>query len=191
MALSAEDKSVLADLISKHVPHNPYVNASGKIQPPTSLSNAMTRSDWPLWEFGYKQELKSFADLKVHSAPMTLSQCRALGKHMSLVRSHWIFDSKYCIKIEVFLKSKGRWVIDGTTCAMWYNEHFWESFSPAPNLIATRIMQSVACGYDKKRYAADVEVAFLKSLLKPHEQIIVRLPDGQETTNADGELCRE
>ena len=190
MALSAEDKSELADLISKHVPHNPYVNASGKIQPPTSLSNAMTRSDWPLWEFGYRQELKSFADLKVHSAPMTLSQCRALGKHMSPVRSHWIFDSKYCIKTEVFLKSKGRWVIDGTTRAMRYNEHFWESFSPAPNPIATRIMQSVACGYDKKRYAADVEVAFLKSLLKPHEQIIVRLPDGQETTNADGELCR-
>ena len=78
---------------------------------------------------------------------------------MSPVRSHWIFDSKYCIKTEVFLKSKGRWVIDGTTRAMRYNEHFWESFSPAPNPIATRIMQSIACGYDKKRYAADVEVA--------------------------------
>ena len=115
---------MLADLISKHVPNNPYVNASGKIQPPTSLSNDMTRSDWPLWEFGYKQELKSFEDLKVHSAPMTLSQCRALGKHMSRVRSHRIFDSKYCIKTEVFLKSKGRWVIDGTTRAMRYNEHF-------------------------------------------------------------------
>ena len=190
LMMSDSETLELSTLISKYVPNNAYVDPTGKIKPPTSLADAQTRSDWPLWEWAYAKERSSFARLGVHSEAMTLAECRKQYNITTTpVRSHWIFDTKYSVKTDEFLKAKGRWVVDGTPAQMKLNQHYFEFYSPAPNPIATRLMNSIACAYAKRRYAADIDTAFLHSVLADHERIIVRLPEGMWTTNAKGEQC--
>lgn len=196
--------SELADLIEKYVPNNKYVNESGKIIPPGSVSKALDRDDAPLWKYGMRKEQEQFDKLGVHSKPMTLAECRQEFPHIktSPVRSHYIFDAKYSVVTDEFLKPKGRFVVDGTPSQMKHQEHFWESYANAPNTIATRFIQAIACGCvckskapwlknrQKKRFAADISTAFLHSILEKHEQFICMLPDGCEIFNSKGERCR-
>ena len=199
----------LKDLIAKHVPENKYLNDAKKIIPPTSAANSLTRDDSPLWDYAMKAEYAEFERLKVHSKPMTLAECRAQGYHMSPVRSHFIFTSKYSVSTDQFVKPKGRFVVDGTPQQMKKEVHYWESYSPAPNTVATRLLQAVACGSRvqkwkiygvkpddpkgevkyKKRFSADVSTAFLHSVLEKWEQFICRLPAGCEVTRPDGTVC--
>lgn len=142
---------------------------------------------------------------------MTLAEieCHEQGYQMSLVRSHFIFTSKYSVGTDQFVKPKGRFVIDGTPQQMKKEVHYWESYSPAPNTIATRLLLAVACGSRaqkfkiygidpkdpkgdvkyKKRFSADVSTAFLHSVLEKREQFICRLPAGCEVTRPDGTIC--
>ena len=136
--------SELQELIDKYVPNNKYVDATGKIVPPVSVAQALQREDAPLWKYGMKVEQRQFDKLGVHSKPMTLPECRELGYDTSPVRSHYIFDSKYSVATDKFIKPKGRFVVDGTPHQMKAQEHYWETYSPAPNTIATRFLQAIA-----------------------------------------------
>ena len=181
----------LTMLIAKYVPDNPYKNlATGQIVPPKSYSDAQTRSDWPLWKFAVDKELNSFKKLHVHSRKMSIDTVRKEGYRQQPVRSHFIFDSKYDIINGNFLKPKARWVVQGDPNQMTKGVHYFHSYSPAPSTTTTRMLQAVACGYNKTRHACDVETAFLHSDLQPHEQIPIRLPDGMEVQEADGSTLR-
>ena len=86
-----------------------------------------------------------------------------------------------------FLKPKARWVVQGDPSQMKKGIHYFESYNPVPPTITTSMMQSIACGYNKKRFAADVDTAFLQSVLEPHERVAICLPPGMEET-IDGQL---
>ena len=190
-AAALDAVNALAALMETYVPNSPYADpATGQIVPPKSYADAQSRSDWLLWKYAIDKELKSFEKLKVHSEKMSLDTVRDKGYKQRPVRSHFIFDSKYDICTGAFLKPKARWVVQGDPNQMKKGIHYFQSYSPAPSTTTTRMMQSIACGYDKKRHAADVETAFLHSDLESHEQIPIRLPDGMETTDQSGSVRR-
>ena len=171
----------LTMLITTYVPDNPYKDlATGQIVPPKSYDDAQTRSDWPLWKFAVDKELKSFKKLHVHSKKMSLDSVRNEGYSQRPVRSHFIFDSKYDI-------IDGN--VQGDPNQMTKYVHYFYSYSHAPSTTTTRMLQAVACGYCKTRHACDM-TAFLHSDLQPHEQILIRLPDGMEVHDEDGSTLR-
>ena len=134
------------------------------------------------------QELASFAALEVHSKPMTMAAVRKAGYKQRPVRSHIIFSCKTDIVTGTFLMPKARWVVDGTPAQMALFEHYVHSYSPAPNPVATRMMQAAACGLGKRRHAGDIKTAFLHSRLTPSEMVPIRLPATMEST-IDGTVC--
>ena len=188
VAFQPSDDLVLQKLLAEHVPDSKYVTAIGKLEAPKSLKDAQSRTDWPLWEYAVQKEVKAFIRLDVHSEAMELKDVRARGYHHSPVRSHMIFDCKYDIVTNEFLKPKARWVAEGTPSQCRKGEHFFESYSPAPCPIATRVLQAIACGYNKKRHAADVDTAFLHARLEDREKIPIKLPPGMEIWR-DGKCC--
>ena len=119
---------------------------------------------------------------------MTITQVRNAGYKQSPVRSHIIFCCKYDVVTGAFKSPKARWVVEGTTQQCKFGVHWFESFSHASNPVATRLMQAIAVGEDKKRHAGDIKTAFLHSRLQPHEIIPIRLPPGMEVM-VDGQLC--
>ena len=54
----------LRQLIDKYVMNSTFLDAAGKLQPPTSLKAAKSRSDWPLWEYALKKETDAFKKLE-------------------------------------------------------------------------------------------------------------------------------
>ena len=179
---ASNDAAVLSltMLITTYVPDNPYKDlATGQIVPPKSYDDAQTRSDWPLWKFAVDKELKSFKKLHVHSKKMSLDSVRNEGYSQRPVRSHFIFDSKYDI-------IDGN--VQGDTNQMTKYVHYFYSYSHAPSTTTTRMLQAVACGYCT-RHACDM-TTFLHSDLQPHEQILIRLPDGMEVHDEDGSTLR-
>ena len=176
----------LQELVDKYVTEDsPYVDDVGKITPPTSFKDARSRSDWPLWEYAWQSECDSFTKHKVHSEKMTRGQVRKLGYHQQPIRTHFMFTCKYDIKSGKFLKPKARWVVEGTPRNCRKYEHYWEAYSPAPTGIAVRLLQALACRHDKKRHACDVDVAFLNSVLQPHEMLPLIMPPGMEEVSGE------
>ena len=89
LMMSDSETLELSTLIYKYVLNNAYVDSTGKIKPPTSLADAQTQSDSPLWKWAYAKERSSFARLGVHSETMTLPECRKQHNiSTSPVRSH-------------------------------------------------------------------------------------------------------
>ena len=185
----AERKEALKSLMKKYVDSgicDEYMDETGRIRAPDTVRQAKTRKDWPLWEFALKVELSAFKKKHVHSAQVSLSQIREDGFHMRPVPSHIIFDFKYENGINI--KPKARWVLAGTPKNMIAMEHYFECFAPAANPDSTRLMQPLAVGRPGlTRAKADVETAFLNSVVPDRERVPVVMPVGMEEFTNDGD----
>ena len=184
-----ERKKELQHLMKKYVESgmcDEYIDENGRYSDcPKTVREAKTRKDWPLWEFAIKVELTAFRRKHVHSAQISLAQARADGLHQSPVPSHIIFEFKY--EDGRNTKPKARWVLAGTRKNMRQLEHFFECFAPAPDTDSSRLLQALVVGRGLKRAKADVETAFLNSIVPTRERVPIILPLGMENFDASGD----
>ena len=71
-------------------------------------------------------------------------------------------------------------------------EHYYQCFAPAADSDSTRLLQALAVGRGLKRAKADVETAFLNSLVPKRERVPVMMPVGMEQYDESGKrlgLC--
>ena len=182
-----ERKAELAGLMKKYVESgicDEYKDESGRISAPQNVKEARARKDAPLWEFALKVELTAFRKKHVHSAQVNLHQMREDGIHQSPVPSHIIFEFKF--EEGKNTKPKARWVLAGTPHNMKALEHYFQSFAPAADSDSTRLLQAIAVGRGLKRAKADVETAFLNSLVPKRERVPVMMPLGMEQYDDSG-----
>jgi hypothetical protein len=184
-----ERKKELKSLMEKYVESgmcDEYIDENGRYSDcPKTVREAKTRKDWPLWEFAIKVELTAFRRKHVHSAQINLAQAREDGIHQSPVPSHIIFEFKY--EDGRNTKPKARWVLAGTRKNMRELEHFFECFAPAPDTDSSRLLQALVVGRDLKRAKADVETAFLNSIVPDRERVPILLPLGMEDFDEKGD----
>jgi hypothetical protein len=176
-----ERKTELAGLMKKYVDSgicDEYKDESGRISAPKTVKEARTRKDAPMWEFALKVELTAFRKKHVHSAQVTLLQMREDGVHQNLVPSHIIFEFKF--EEGKNTKPKARWVLAGTPHNMKSLEHYYQSFAPAADSDSTRLLHALAVGRGLKRAKADMETAFLNSLIPKRERVPVMMPMGMD-----------
>jgi hypothetical protein len=65
-------------------------------------------------------------------------------------------------------------------------EHYFQCFAPAVDSDSTRLLQALAVGRDLIRAKADVETAFLNSLVPKRERVPVMMPVGMEEYDDSG-----
>lgn len=59
-------------------------------------------------------------------------------------------------------------------------QHYWESFSPAPSITSSRILQAIAAGQRLHRLCWDIKLAYCWAELPQDEVIALRYPKGCE-----------
>ena len=117
---------------------------------------------------------------------MSLPQIRTAGYKQRIVRSHITFTCKFDAINDDFISPKAWWVVRGTLASCALGEHYFQSFSPAPNSATTQLLQAIACGAGKRHHSGDIKTAFLHNCLLPHEMIPIKLPPGMEIMGSRG-----
>lgn len=115
----------------------------------------------------------------------TLKEARARGITSSPIPMKVIFNRKY--SSGVFERNKVRNVLCGHRGAMRHGEHFWETFSAAPNLASSRVLQAIAATKGWHRCAYDIRTAYLNAPIPRGAEIVARFAPGFRQHNDEGD----
>ena len=150
---------------------------TGKLIPPKSFKTMLTRADREEWAKATLKELDSLDSLGVLDHDHTLEEIRKQGIKHSPVPMMLIYDAKY--KPDgTFDKFKARDVVCGHKGFMRQGEHFTTTFSAAPSLVTTRLLQVLHVALKLKRKAWDIATAYLWAPCRENERIPIRYPVG-------------
>ena len=150
---------------------------TGKLIPPKSFKTMLSRADRAEWAKATLRELDSLDSLGVLDHDHTLADIRKRGIKHSPVPMMLIYDAKYKPDGS-FDKFKARDVVCGHKGFMRQGEHFTTTFSAAPSLVTTRLLQVLHVALGLKRKAWDIATAYLWAPCRENEKIPIRYPLG-------------
>ena len=173
--------------LAKYITHNEYIDPhTGRIKEPTSVRDAKTRSDWPMWEQALKAEFDGLDKLGVFEHDLTLRQLRERGIHQSAVPQKLVFKMKYDGDGKVD-KPKARNCIAGHRGVMRKGEHYFQTFAATPREDTARLLAAITVYKGYQRVAFDINSAFCQAECKDYEKIPLRYPPGMERKSDKGE----
>jgi len=167
-----DQKGIFARLASKILDEK-----TGKILPPNTVKQAMSRPDSKEWLKAIKIELDALDELNVLSHDHKIEDLRNMGITQSIVPMRMIFDVVYNPD-GTFKKLKARNVVQGHPGNMKYGEHFWATYSASPNTSSSRLLQALVAGRGYVRLAWDVCTTYLWAECDENERIPLRYPKG-------------
>jgi hypothetical protein len=119
------------------------VDKDGNIKHPFNLNNARGRIDYKMWKDAWDKEWNSILERKIFSERMTIEEARKQGITTKPVPCRTVNEIKRDPDGAVS-KWKARFVVQGHPGHVTKGVHYWKTFSAAPNIATTRILQSCA-----------------------------------------------
>jgi transposase InsO family protein len=138
---------------------------------PKSLTEALRRSDWPLWKAAMDKEIDT-----LERAGTWSTITRPAGKN--IVGSKWVFRIKRKSDGTVD-KYKARLVARGFTQV--YGVDYFDTYSPVAKMASFRTILALAARYDWDIESFDFNGAYLNGTLNDDEEIYMQEPPGYET----------
>ena len=155
------------------------VGKDGNIKHPFNMSEARGRVDYKRWCQSWEKEWASILERDIFSKRMTIDEARKLGITSKPVPCRTVNEIKRLPNGQVD-KWKSRFVVQGHPGHVTKGVHYWKTFSAAPNIATTRILQClVTLGWCSG--SVDIETAYLWGRLPEHERIAVILPHERGT----------
>ena len=146
----------------------------GNIKHPFNAAEARGRIDEKHWTESWRKEWSSIIDRKIFSERISLEEARRRGITSNVVPCRTVNEIKRHPDGSI-AKWKSRFVIQGHQGHVTKGVHYWDTFSAAPNIATTRILQCLAVlGWCTG--SVDIETAFLWGRLPKEEHMAVSLP---------------
>ena len=171
LGVKPDDPRVVTELVDK----------DGNIKHPFNLNNARGRIDYKMWKDAWEKEWNSILERKIFSERMTIEEARKQGITTKPVPCRTVNEIKRDPDGAVS-KWKARFVVQGHPGHVTKGVHYWKTFSAAPNIATTRILQSL-CTLGWYNGNVDIETAYLWGRLPEHEHIAVILPHEKGTVS--------
>ena len=161
---------------------------NGRVEAPASIKEARLRPDWPRWRNAIEVEYGSIDDMEVMIHKVTLKEAADKYKitHRP-IQLKTLLDVKYLSDGKTIGKYKCRRIVAAHPGAVEEGVHFTETWAPAPNTAATRVMQAYALLHGWKVKCWDICVAFLHSQLDPAEYVLLKYEPEHRSKNESGE----
>ena len=138
---------------------------------PTTVDEAMRRSDWPNWKVAIKEEYKSLRKRQVFGPIVNNLTSRPLGYKLVFVRKR---DDKGTI-----IRYKVRLVAQGFT--QQFGIHYDSTYSPVMDSITFRYLIGMAVHFTLEMRLMDVVTAYLYGSLETN--LYMKVPPGLEHTS--------
>jgi len=147
---------------------------------PTSLADARRRPDWPRWEEGIQEELKTLEE----AGTWTLTN---LPAGANLVGSKWVFRAKKdaagnIVRYKARLVAQGYLQVPGVD--------YFDTYAPVATLASIRTTLALAARLDLEIHQIDIKGAYLNGKLTDDEVIFMRQPPGFESSTHPQKVCR-
>ena len=151
----------------------------GNIKHPFNAAEARGRIDEKHWTESWRKEWSSIIERKIFSERISLEEARRRGITANGVPCRTVNEIKRHHDGSI-AKWKSRFVIQGHQGRVTKGVHYWDTFSAAPNIATTRILQCLAVlGWCTG--SVDIETAFLWGRLPKEEHMAVSLPHEKGT----------
>jgi hypothetical protein len=138
---------------------------------PTSLNEAQSREDWPLWREAMDREIET---LERASTWRTVIR----PDNANIVGSKWVFHIKRIADGSID-KHKARLVARGFTQV--YGLDYFNTYSPVARLTSIRLILAIAARYDWEIESFDFVGAYLNGELDDNEEIYMQSPPGYDS----------
>ena len=140
---------------------------------PTTVKEAQSRSDWPLWQQAMDREMKTLEDAGTWETVL-----RPTGRN--IVGSKWVFRIKRKSDGSID-KYKARLVAQGFTQI--HGTDYFETYSPVAKLTSFRAILALAAREDWDIDCFDFNGAYLNGELSKEEDIYMKNPPGYDEDN--------
>ena len=137
---------------------------------PRNLKEAMSQSDWPLWERAIEEELKALREAgtwEVVDVP----------KDVNIVGSKWVFKAKKEASGNV-IQYKARLITQGFSQVPGVN--YFDTFAPVTHLASIQTVLAFAAAEDYKTGQMDIKSAYLNGELTSDKVIFMKQAPGYE-----------
>jgi len=147
---------------------------------PTSLADAKRHPDWPRWEEGIQEELKTLEE----AGTWTLTN---LPAGANLVGSKWVFCAKKDATGNIVCY-KARLVAQGYSQVPGMD--YFDTYAPVATLTSIRTTLALAACLDLEIHQIDIKGAYLNGKLTNDKVIFMHQPPGFESSTHPQKVCR-
>ena len=168
--------------IDKDIEEVTLVVDVGDVEPlePKSLADAKRRPDWPNWERGIREELKTLED----SGTWELTDA---PPGANVVGSKWVFRLKrdaagHIVRYKARLVAQGFSQVEGVD--------YFDTYAPVAKLASLCTILALAARLDLELHQVDIKGAYLNGVLTDDEVIYMRQPPGYPYPNSSGKVLR-
>jgi transposase InsO family protein len=155
---------------------------AGDIEPlePKSLAEARRRPEWPEWEKGIRDEIKTLEDAGTW-------ELTNLPNGANLVGSKWVFRIKKdatgrVVRYKAQLVAQGFSQVEGVD--------YFDTYAPVARLSSIRTILALAARLNLELHQIDIKGAYLNGVLTDNEVIYMRQPPGYPYPNSGGQVLR-